>query len=137
MNIEWPYNVQKYLSFFSYFTDFTGQILSYDCIFYEMGVFYKSIYMKTIISVILPIMIYIYTFFHYTIKKLITGKAKIRKVYISVIVLHIFCQPMIVKQLLENFNCVQINNDNFLVAQMDIRCNDEQFEKWVEFITKI
>lgn len=131
LNIEWPYNVQQYLSTFSSAIDFTGQILSFDCIFYDLGITYSSIYVRTIVSAIIPFIICTLTLVVYEIKKHVFHNGKIRKVYIAFVAAHIVTQPMLLKQLLENFNCLTLDGQRYLIFQMDLKCDDEYFQNWV------
>jgi len=131
LNIQWPYDVQQYLSVFLPIFDFSGQILSYECILLDMQINYKSIYIHTTFSMVLPFLISLYIFIHYIFKKIFIGNAKLERVFVAVMVTHVFTQPMILKQLLENFNCVQIDSETYLASQMDLKCDDSNFQTWV------
>ena len=131
MNIEWPYEVRQYLGFFSTLSDFSSQILSFDCFLYEIGAVYKSIYIRTILSIALPAIISFYSYIHYFCKKVCKGSAKKRKLIVALLGAHFFSQPSILKQLLENFDCMVLGDERFLVSQMDLKCHDQEFQKWV------
>ena len=137
LNIEWPYETQKYLSVFLPILDLTGQLLSYECIFLDMNVYAKSIYIRTLFVVILPGLICLYSCVHYGVKRIFTGSSKFSRLFVGVMVTHVFIQPMVLKQLLENFNCVQIDNDVVLASQMDLKYNDGNFQAWVKLKIKL
>lgn len=131
MNIEWPYNVKKYFDSFSTIGDIMGQLFSFDCLLFEMGYYYNSIYIRTMAVVLFPIISYIYCAIHFFMKKLIVGQAKFRKVIVAVAVFHIIMQPFIVSKFLENFNYIEIENVKYLYSDTDIKWNTYEFQRWV------
>ena len=136
LNIEWPYETQKYLSVFLPIIDITGQILSYECIFLDMQIYSKSIYIRTLFVVILPCFIFLYICCQFIIKQILTRNSKMSRVFVGIMVTHVLTQPMVLKQLLENFNCIQIENDTVMATQMDLKYSDGNFQTWVFFFGK-
>ena len=134
LNIEWPYETEKYLSVFLPIIDITGQILSYECIFMDMQIYSKSIYIRTLFVVILPCVIFLYIWMQFIMKQIISRNSKLSRVFVGIMVTHVLTQPMVLKQLLENFNCIKVENDIVLASQMDLKYNDENFQTWVIII---
>lgn len=133
LNINWPYEVKQYLNTFSFFGDFTGQLLSFDCFFYEIGLYYNSIYIRSITSVLLPILSCSAIAFYYVIKIIIWKKEKSRKIIVALIVVHVIFQPNVLTRLLENFNYVEIYNRKYLFSETDIEWDSHEFRTWVCF----
>lgn len=131
LNINWPYEVRQYLNTFSFFGDFTGQLLSFDCFFYEIGLYFNSVYIRTISAIVLPIIFCSALAFYYFIKIIVWKKEKPRKIIVSIIVLHVIFQPNVLSRILENFNYIEIGNRKYLFSETDVEWDSIEFQNWV------
>ena len=132
--LKWPFYVRNYLNFFSSVGGgISAQAISVDCLMEDYQLDVVALYAQTLVISILPFFVYLVTlsilaFFYYKTKK----SQNIRLVVV-VIVVSIFMQPTILKMLFQNLQCKNIENDSYLIQDMQISCNESSHLSWVVF----
>lgn len=135
IDLRWPYYAKDFLKANSQITNFTNELLSFDCIIYDYDIQQQPIHIKALIGVMLPIIMFFAILNIFLLNYFFQNrKSQKNRIIMSLVVICIFLQPSILKQLFDNLNCKQIGTENFLSKQMNLKCNEESHQRWVRKI---
>ena len=136
-DLKWPDYVMDYFNIFSFIGGVSTQVISLDCLLQDYQIEIQSIYIQTILNIMMPFNIVFIAGFILTI--LLIKKREFRgiRMIIVTIVVSIFLQPPIIKSLFDNLKCITIEKQNLLYVNMLIDCDSNEHKKWVSFIKKI
>lgn len=131
IDLRWPYYAKDFLKVNSQVASVTNEVLSFDCIIYDYQIKQDPIHIKALIGVMLPVIIFFAISNIFLLNYFKSGKSQKNRIIMSLVVMCIFLQPSILKQLFDNLNCKQIGTENFLSKQMNLRCDDDSHKRWV------
>ena len=134
LDLKWPFYVRNYLDIYSNIGGVSTQLISFECLLQDYDINTESIYVQTLITLILPFAVVIVALAILAgivlIKKGDKKRQQIRFVAILIIVC-IFVQPSIIKSLFDNVTCENLDGENYLKANLMIDCSDNNQIKWV------
>jgi hypothetical protein len=131
IDLRWPFYTNDFLKANSQAASVTNEVLSFDCIIHDYEIQQEPIHIKAMIGVIMPFVMFFAIFVMFLLNFLKTGKSQKNRIIMSLVVLCIFLQPSVLKQLFDNLNCKRIGDEIFLTKQMNLKCNDDSHQKWV------
>ena len=131
IDLRWPFYTNDFLKANSQAASITSEVLSFDCIIHDYEIQQEPIHIKALIGVIMPIVMFFAIFIIFLLNHFKSGKSQKNRIIMSLVVLCIFLQPSVLKQLFDNLNCKRIGDEIFLTKQMNLKCNDDSHQKWV------
>ena len=135
MELKWPFYVRNYLNVYSNVGGVSTQILSFDCLLQDYNITTESIYIQTVLTLILPFAIFFISMISLFLIFLRTKKTKTQqniRFIVIVIVVSIFLQPSIIKVLFDNLTCEKIEDSNYLKINLLINCDSSYQNEWVK-----
>lgn len=136
LELKWPFYVRNYMNVYSNIGGVSTQLLSFDCLLQDYEITTKTIYVQTIIALIIPVIIMIISFIVLAALSIKTKKSQQIRLTVIFIVVSIFVQPSIIKSLFDNLSCKEIEGNKYLKANLSINCNSDSHVKWVSKIYK-
>lgn len=131
IDLRWPFYADDFLKANSQVASITNEVLSFDCVLYDYEIKEDPIHAKALIGFMLPIILFFIISFIFIMSFLKNGKNQKNRIIMGLVVLCIFLQPSILKQLFDNLNCKKIGDYLYLSKQMNLKCDDENHQKWV------
>lgn len=130
LNLHWPFYVKTYIEAYSNMGNLSTQIMSFDCLLNDYEINVKIIYAKTLVSTLLPFVIFMVCLLALMIVQLKSKKSQKTRIVVIIIIVSIFLQPGIIKVLFENLNCREIDKESLLEKYLDIGCNADGQKQW-------
>lgn len=134
IDLRWPFYADDFLKANSQIATMTNEVLSFDCVLYDYEIKEDPIHAKALIGFMLPIILFFIISFIFLLSFIKSGLEQKNRIIMSIVVLCIFLQPSILKQLFDNLNCKKIGDVLYLSRQMNLKCDDENHKKWVKFL---
>ena len=136
LELKWPFYVSNYLNIYSNLGGVSTQIISFDCLLQDSNIEIESIYIQTILAIILPFAIFLISIIALGVKyfrniKIKKQQSQKTRFVVVVIVVSIFLQPSIIKTLFDNITCKQIDDSKYLKANFLINCESSSQKTWV------
>lgn len=137
LKLKWPFFVYEFLGTFSHVGNASNNMISLDCFVYTYQIVLPSIFLKTVFILILPLfsIMFIMTIFNIIdrFRKNISNINFLNSFLTIIVIICIFFQPSIIQNLFNYFSCRQINGDKYLNLSMKIKCNSDEYNRWVTF----
>ena len=131
-DLKWPFYVRNYLNFFSSVGGgISAQTISIDCLLEDYQLDVVSLYAQTLFISILPFLVYLVTILVLAFFYFMTKRSQSIRFVVVVIVVSIFLQPSIIKMLFDNLSCMSIENNSYLIQNMEISCDSDSHTSWV------
>lgn len=135
---KWPYETRMFFNYLSILGNgIANQSISFDCLVDDYKIRYPSFYVKTFYISLIPFAIILLFGFALIGFYLLTKKPQKIRFIITIIVIGVFTQSPIIKVLFENLPCKTIENENYLIENMEILCSSESYLKWVYFFNNL
>lgn len=132
LELKWPFYLNEYLKTTSRGLGISTQF-PIDCLFSFNNTGDEFLHTKTILKASLPFILYLLVllvlFFHMIISNVDNTPTFLP----SLMIICILLQPYVLHALLENVNFIQLDNKNYLVAQLTLNYDLESHQKWVFF----
>ena len=128
--LNWPYDVSIFLNNFSGVSMASG-VVSLSCILFYYDIDIQSIYVETLILLMIPIFVYLIAFTIFIFSYLKTKKSQTVRFVSMTIALNILLQPSMIRKLTENVACQQIDDTCYLLSDMEINYFSDFHQKWV------
>lgn len=133
LELKWPFYVKNYMNVYSNIGGVSTQLISFDCLLQDYQIDTEAIYIQTILTIFLPILIMAISLMFLGIFLLKTHRSQKIRLIVIFIVISIFLQPSTLKLLFDNLTCKEIESVLYLKSNMAIECNSDSHQKWVSF----
>ena len=134
LELKWPFYVRNYLNVYSNMGGISTQVLSFDCLLHYHGIETKAIYIQTLFTLILPNVIFFFSFVFLSFIYLKQKKTQRIRFIVILVVVSIFLQPTIITILFDSLSCEKIESFHFLKANRLIDCNSDAHKQWVFYM---
>eukprot|EP00347_Sterkiella_histriomuscorum_P001164 403373081 len=137
-NLRWPQNVEDMLTYFSYASSSQEALLSFDCIYLQLG--YQSVSqneLKLILFGMLPVILsligtFIWTIIKITIMRKDKNFSLMEKIEITAMIVNYLCYPQIITMMFSLFDCYKLDYSiSYLKRDMDIICWKDHHNKLI------
>lgn len=111
--------------------DFLNNMISFKCLAISYEITTNSFYIQTFLVTILPFLVIFISWLILIIFSFWKQKSQKIRFYIIVIIVCVLFQSPIVKILLENTSCINIENISYLKKDTEIFCDSDSHKFWV------
>lgn len=134
LELKWPFYVRNFLNVYSNIGGVSNQILSVDCLLQHYNIQTESIYIQTVLTLIIPFAIFCVSMIILWVIYMKNKKPQTIRFIVIVIVVSIFLQPSIIKSLFDNITWEEIDGVSYLKADLLIDCDTNSQKEWVKLI---
>ena len=132
LELKWPFYVTTYLQISGNVGSVSTQLFSLDCLINDFELNIKVIYLKALANVLIYLGFLFTSAWIFMFRKCLLKKhGEINRFIILVIVLSIILQPNSIKDTSDIFNCQEIEDKYYLIAEMTEECYTADHKKWV------
>ena len=135
IKFQWPVNLNNYFNVFSYLS-FTTQIFSFDCIIFDYGITFSSVYIKLLFVEIMPFFIcstFLSVIWLFGWKKQ-SKDIKVIKSIVVIFVVFTYSQISTISKLFDIISCIEINNSSYLASDFRFVCWTQEHKLWVKIL---
>lgn len=137
LNLKLPSFVYEFLGVFSNVGSASDSLISLDCFVYTNQISLPAIFIKTIFILMLPLFSILLMMMIFKLidnfNKSTLKRNSLNSFLTIIVIICIFFQPSIIQNLFHYFSCRRINDDRYLSLYMKIKCNSDEYNKWVRF----
>lgn len=131
LDIKWPFYVDEYLKSVAFINSISNSIVNIECLTNQYHIAGEIVHLKAVFSAILPIcllfLVLVIMFFQLKLKR----KNNFNKILLAFFVISIFMHPNILQSLFDNITCLELEDKEYLIKQLDIDCNSSDHNQWV------
>ena len=131
LDIKWPFYVDEYLKSVAFINSVSTSILSIDCLVNQYNIAGEIVHLKAAFSSILPWCLLFLVILIMLVQLIFKGKNNFNKILLAFFVISIFMHPNILQSLFDNITCLELEDKQYLIKQLDIDCSSNGHIQWV------
>lgn len=131
-SLKWPFYVSSYLNVSGNLGTISTQLFSLECLIYDFDLKINAIYLKALFTFVIYLSFLLSTLIVLLIEALILKQKQQKNTFIiTIVVLSVLIQPNNLKEFFDIFNCVIINNKEYLSESISMECYSQEHKDWV------